>query len=144
MPLRSRSAGDSSDPHATTTVGARTVKLPWTFPSASMCTPSTPVAWPFSASTRCTRLRTYSSAPFSNASRSQVRSPEFFAPDWSPKPRWPALSGEYFSGSALRMIVLKLQPSSSAASFIRCCGPFRSLHLSVAPIRPSTASRWRS
>ncbi len=44
----------------------------------------------------------------------------------------------------LRTIVSVLQPSASAPSFIRCCGPFSSEQAPVALMRSSTASRWRS
>ena len=48
------------------------------------------------------------------------------------------------SGSALRTIVSKLQPSASAPSFSRCWGRSGRCSASLAPIRSQTASRWRS
>ena len=86
MPERASSAGDSSEPHATTTRGARTVTLAPS-PSGGAQSASTPAARPPSTSTfearQCVRKR----APCSCASASQVRSALCLEPDWSPKPR---------------------------------------------------------
>lgn len=69
MPERSNNAGDSSDPHATTTLGARTSTGVATPVSGSSKTAATPAARPPSVSTRSARQRTITRAPASTASR---------------------------------------------------------------------------
>ena len=68
MPERSSSAGDSSDPAATTTRGALTTTRAVRPVSGSAYAASTPAARPFSTSTRSTVQRTTMSAPASKAS----------------------------------------------------------------------------
>ena len=93
MPDRSSSAGDSSEPQATTTRGAFTVT--WALrPSGGCQTASTPAARPPSVETSVARVKVRKRAPCSCASASQVRSALCLLPDWSPKPRYAAVSGE--------------------------------------------------
>ena len=83
MPERSSSAGDSTEPQATTTVGASTVTAV-VEPSACVTVASTPVARPSSTRMRSAWQPGSASAPASDASCSQVFIAERLHPCWQP------------------------------------------------------------
>jgi hypothetical protein len=83
MPERISNAGDSTDPQATTTVGASTVSAV-VEPSAWVTVPATPVARPSSTVIRSTAHATTARAPESDASCSQVFIAERLQPCWQP------------------------------------------------------------
>lgn len=143
MPLRSSTAGVSSAPAATTTVGARTVTRA-VRPSPSTYVPSTPAARPSSTRTRSTRQFTTKRAPASAASCSHVFCVEFFAPLTSPKPIRPARSASYRSSFALRVMRWKPWPRASHAAFSVSVVGFQSEQRSVTLMRSLTVSRIRS
>ena len=84
MPLRSSSAGDSTEPHATTTHEASTVEAPWSCRPAWVTVASTPVARPSSVTMRSACAPTTARPPASEQSWSQVFIVERLQPCWQP------------------------------------------------------------
>ncbi len=102
MPLRSSNAGDSIAPHATTTVGASTVRFV-IVPSAWVTVASTPVARPSCVRILSAWQPTTTRPPPSEASCSQVFIAERLQPRWQPSRQCPQNSASS-SGDALRQI----------------------------------------